>query len=133
MCVAECPFIRVVERLPARFGRSLDRLSDHFAARCRLGMRLDEQLAELEGGKLTPDIVRRWAATERARAARQWAPLRQLPADVEEGGHEEARLVKFWDVEEGLFSVGARLPGRRLRSLKDSHYSYNLHRPVLGA
>ena len=76
-------------------------------------MRLDEQLAELEGGKVTPAIVQRWAAAERARAAAQWAPLRQLPAGGPTEGSEDAedvdpaRVVKFWDVEEGLFSVGA--------------------------
>ena len=73
-------------------------------------MRLDEQLAEVEGGIMTPAIVSRWAATERTRSARQWAPLRQLPAGSPDdaGEADSARLVKFWDIEEGLFSVGAR-------------------------
>lgn len=72
-------------------------------------MRLDEQMAEMEGGKVTPAIVTRWTATECARAARQWSPLRQLPAGFPDEADEadSARVVKFWDIEEGLFSVGA--------------------------
>ena len=71
-------------------------------------MKLEEQLAELDGGPVTPDIVRRWAATERARCAEQWPPLRKVHAsDGDDGdGAASASLVQFWDVEEGTFSVG---------------------------
>ena len=75
----------------------------------RLGIKLDEQLAALEGGPVTPDIAARWVATESRRCAERWQPLRRQPVgDVDDGeGADGATVVKFWEVEEGIFSLGA--------------------------
>jgi len=84
-----------------------------FAA--RLGIKLDEQLAALEGGPVTPDIAARWVAAESRRCADRWQPLRRQPAGHAhdgdaDGGSDAGAVVKFWEVEEGIFSLGARNP-----------------------
>ena len=62
---------------------------------------------------MTPDIAARWVDAERRRCAAQWLPLRARPVSAEDGddgdGEDDgATVIKFWEVEEGIFSLGAR-------------------------
>jgi len=60
---------------------------------------------------VTPAIAARWVATESARCADRWQPLRRQPAGDADGdadhGADAGAVVKFWEVEEGIFSLGA--------------------------
>ena len=62
---------------------------------------------------MSPAIAARWVDAERRRCAAQWLPLRTRPGTAGDGRdgdgeNDGATLVNFWEVEEGVFSLGAR-------------------------
>lgn len=101
----------------------------------RLGLKLDEHLAELDAeAGLPPAIAARWAATEAERSARQWRPLRAGGGDADGGGGSlgegagsddsaadaaaKERAVRFSDLEDSLFTraFALSLPGSDIRN-----------------
>ncbi|GFR52210.1 hypothetical protein Agub_g14750, partial [Astrephomene gubernaculifera] len=57
----------------------------------QLGLRLDQQLEEMQRQGVPPEILARWLRTERQRSARSWRPLRPpCPASADGEQEQEA-------------------------------------------
>lgn len=75
----------------------------------RLGLKLEEELAQLDADKaLDARLARRWAAQECARDRDQWQPLRSMPEpDPDRDSPDGAgRALEFEDIDDFVFSLG---------------------------
>ncbi|EFJ48930.1 hypothetical protein VOLCADRAFT_90249 [Volvox carteri f. nagariensis] len=91
----------------------------------QLGLKLDEQLEEMQRQGVPPDILSRWLRTERERSARDWQPLRPPPAahgsrtspqreaeaaEPGDGGGDDGavvaqRVVLINEIRDGIFPI----------------------------
>ncbi|KXZ47710.1 hypothetical protein GPECTOR_33g592 [Gonium pectorale] len=76
-----------------------------------LGLRLDEQLEEMQRQGVPPEILLRWLRTERQRSSADWLPLRP-PGAPPSGPSDEAapepdphRVVRLDDIRDGIFPL----------------------------
>eukprot|EP00775_Hariotina_reticulata_P010037 gene10037-10193_t len=87
----------------------------------RLGVKLEEQLEEVEQQGLPPHILTRWAAEEASRSSSQWQPLRTSataaslnPDDPAFQNLDPSRVVGFGSLHSCLFILRTKEALRRL-------------------
>ena len=73
----------------------------------QLGLKLEQQLAQLDAGEgLSAELAARWGAEETARERSQWRPVRSVQLAEEQAGTATARVVDIEDVEDFLVDLG---------------------------
>ncbi len=82
----------------------------------RLGLKLEEELAQLDADKaLDSRLAVRWAAQESARDRDQWQPLRSEPEPDTEGADTAiGRVLEFEDIDDFLFTLGEAQSGKNM-------------------
>lgn len=74
----------------------------------QLGLRLEQELAQLDTGKgLDAGMAAKWGAEETRRECSQWQPLRSMQLAEEQADVATARVVDIEDIEDFLVEIGA--------------------------
>ena len=77
------------------------------ALMAQLGLKLEQELAQLDTGKgLDAGMAAKWGAEEAKREAMEWHPIRSMQLTEEQADVPTARIIDIEDIEDFLIDLG---------------------------